>query len=308
MRVLVTGATGTIGRAVIAALLDRGDRVVALSRDADRASATLGSRVDAQSWRAPTQAPPPEHALSGADAVINLLGESIAQRWSPAAREEIRASRVLGTRQLVAGLRALPGEHRPTVLVSQSASGFYGPRGDEQLDETAPAGDDFLAHVVVDWESEAKAAPEWIRVVTTRTGLVLSPQGGALAQMLPFFRLGVGGPVGSGRQYVPWIHLDDVVGALLRCVDDAAAAGPVNLTAPEPVTNRALSKALGRALHRPAFMPVPPFALRALYGEMSEIVLTGQRAVPAKLQQLGYSFRHTEVESALRDVLASRRR
>ena len=191
------------------------------------------------------------------------------------------------------------------MLVSQSATGYYGPRGDEPLDESAPAGSDFLAEVVVAWEYEARQADAKMRVALTRTGVVLSPSGGALAKMLPFFKLGVGGPVAGGHQYVPWIHLDDVVGALLYAVDNAAASGPINVTAPNPATNAQLSTVLGRVLHRPAVLPVPGFALKLLYGEMAEVVTTGVRARPAQLQQLGYPFAHPELEEALRDVLGS---
>ncbi len=166
------------------------------------------------------------------------------------------------------------------------------------------AGDDFLAGVVSAWEQEALGAQNMCRVAVTRTGVVLSPTGGALAQMLPFFRAGIGGPVAGGHQYVPWVHIDDVVGALLHCLDDHEAQGPVNVTAPRPVENAELAKALGRALHRPAVLPVPAFALKLLYGEMSEIVTTGQRAVPRRLEELGYTFHQRELEPALRDVLA----
>jgi uncharacterized protein (TIGR01777 family) len=191
------------------------------------------------------------------------------------------------------------------VLVSQSATGYYGPRGDEPVDESDAAGKDFLAGVTVEWEREAgKATSAGVRVATTRTGVVLSAQGGALEKMLPPFKLGVGGPVAGGKQYVPWVHLDDVVGAMLRCLDDDAASGPINLTAPNPVTNAELSKTLGRVLHRPAVLPVPGLALKALYGEMAMIVLTGQRAVPARLGELGYEYRHPRLEDALRDVLS----
>jgi hypothetical protein len=205
---------------------------------------------------------------------------------------------------LVEALRGLPDESRPKVLVSQSATGYYGPRGDAPLDEHASPGEDFLAVVTAAWEQEAQAAGAVMRVACTRTGVVLSPSGGALAKMLPFFKLGVGGPVAGGHQYVPWIHLDDVVGALIRCVDDSDAEGPVNVTAPNPVTNAELSRALGHALGRPAVLPVPAFAVKLLYGEMAEIVTTGQNVVPARLRQLGYEFRHPEVEPALRDVLS----
>jgi uncharacterized protein (TIGR01777 family) len=302
-RVVITGATGTIGHAVSDALIQRGDQPVALSRDSRRAQEALGDRVEVHVWARPTTEAPPAAALSGADAVIHLLGEPVAQRWTDQAKARIRDSRVLSTRMLVAGLKALGEAERPGALVSQSATGFYGPRGDQELDEQAPAGGDFLARVVVEWESEASAATDLARVVMTRTGVVLSGSGGALQKMLPPFKLGVGGPVAGGRQYVPWIHLDDVVSGLLHCLDNPEARGPVNLTAPNPVTNAELSHALGRALHRPAFLPVPGFALSLLYGEMAQIVTTGQRAVPAGLERLGFEFRHPVVEPALRDVL-----
>jgi uncharacterized protein len=303
-RVVVTGATGMIGRALVSALVARGEEVVALSRDAQRARQALGDGVEAHAWPNPMGEPPPEAALAGADAVVHLLGEPIAQRWTDESKEAIRESRVRSTRSLVEGLLALAPERRPRTLVSQSAVGFYGPRDDQPVDEDAPAGNDFLAEVVVAWEREAlAAASSGVRVVATRTGVVLAPEGGALAKMLPFFRLGVGGPVAGGRQYVPWVHLDDVVGAMLFCAGRPEAAGPVNLTAPTPVTNAQLSKLLGRVLKRPAFLPVPGLAVKSLYGKMAEIVITGQRAVPARLEQLGYGFRHPDLEAALRDVL-----
>ncbi len=226
MRVLITGATGTIGLAVADALRARGDQVLALSRDPERGRRVLGSGVEAYPWVTPTDESPPPEALAAADAVIHLLGEQVAQRWTDEAKARIRDSRVLATRSLVAALGALPESDRPRVLVSQSATGFYGDRGDAELDERASAGDDFLAEVVVAWEREALGAESMMRVACTRTGVVLSPEGGALAKMLPFFKLGIGGPVAGGRQYVPWVHLDDVVGAMLACVDDDALSGP----------------------------------------------------------------------------------
>jgi uncharacterized protein (TIGR01777 family) len=305
-RVAVTGATGTIGRAVCQALMARRDEVVALTRDPGRAARTLGDGVEALAWAQPTAAPAPATALVGADAVINLLGEPVAQRWTEEAKQRIRDSRVLGTRMLVQALRDLSPETRPATLVSQSAAGYYGPREDQELTEQAPPGHDFLAGVVTEWEAQARAGSDVLRVAVTRTGVVLSPSGGALAQMLPFFRAGIGGPVAGGRQYVPWIHLDDVVGALLFTLDHPEASGPLNLAAPEPVTNAELSRALGRALHRPAFLPVPGLVLRMLYGEMAQIVTTGQRVVPARLRELGFDFRHPSLEPALRDVLGRR--
>ena len=304
MRILITGATGTIGLSLADALHARGDQVVALSRDPERGQRVLGPDAELHAWPDPTGSAPPTGALTNVDAVVNLLGEPVAQRWTSETRVRIRESRVLPTRMLVDALRGLPDGSRPKVLVSQSATGYYGPRGDTPLDEDASAGEDFLAEVTVAWEHEARAATSVMRVACTRTGVVLSSSGGALTKMLPFFKLGLGGPVAGGRQYVPWIHLGDVVGALIRCVDDAGAEGPVNVTAPNPVTNAELSRALGRALGRPAVLPVPGFAVKLLYGEMAEIVTTGHRAVPARLRQLGYEFRYPELEPALRDVLS----
>lgn len=302
-RIVITGATGTIGSAVCHALLARGDQPVGLSRDVNRAAARSPA-VEWHAWPDPLNTEPPLEVLSGAGGVIHLLGEPVAQRWSAAAKQRIRDSRILSTRNLVAALRSLGDEQRPRVLVSQSATGYYGPRRSEQIDESAPAGEDFLAHLVSAWEHEALAATPLCRVVVTRAGIVLAPSGGALAKMLPFFRAGIGGPVAGGRQYVPWVHIDDLAGAFLFCLDRADAEGPVNVAAPRPVDNAELSKALGHVLHRPTVLPVPGFALRLLYGEMSEMVTTGQRVVPRRLEQLGFSFSQPEIEPALRDVLA----
>ncbi|MGI8749656.1 MAG: TIGR01777 family oxidoreductase [Thermoleophilaceae bacterium] len=298
MKVTVTGATGTLGRQVVAELSTRGDEVTVLSRDPDRAREALGPAVRALKWADPKAEAPPAESLEGQDAVVHLLGEPVAQRWSDETKKEIRDSRVLSTRNLVAALRA--ARPRPPVLVSQSGSGWYGARGEEKVDESEPAGDDFLARVCVEWEAEAtKAEQLGLRVVLTRTGVVLSEDGGALEKMLPPFKLGVGGPVAGGRQYVPWVHVDDVVGSMLHCLASKAARGPVNVTAPEPVTNAELSKALGRVLRRPAVAPVPGLAIKALYGEMASIVTTGVRAVPARLQGLDYAFRRSGFEDAL---------
>ena len=297
-KVTVTGGTGMIGRAVVEELLARGDEVTVLSRDAAKASEALG-RVRALEWSAPKAGPPPTEAFAGQDGVIHLLGEPVAQRWSDGAKREIRDSRVLSTRNLVAGLKDT--DARPAVLVSQSASGRYGPRGDETVDESEPAADDFLARVCSEWEAEARKAEELgMRVAVTRTGVVLSESGGALEKMLPPFKAGVGGPVAGGGQYVPWIHTDDVAGAIVFALDTAGASGPINLSAPEPVTNKELSKALGRVLKRPAVAPVPALAVKLLYGDMAQIVTTGVRMVPARLQELGYEFRRPELEQALR--------
>jgi uncharacterized protein (TIGR01777 family) len=294
VRVAVTGASGRVGSRLVERLRDRGDEVTTLSRS---------GRDGAVAWQ-PAEEPAPSDALGGRDAVVHLAGEDVAQRWTAAAKRRIRDSRVAGTRNLVEGMRALADEDRPRVLVSASASGYYGPRGDEPIDESAAPGDDFLAEVCVAWEREAQAAEALgLRVVRIRTGVVLDREGGALAKMLPPFRAGIGGPVAGGRQVIPWIHLDDEVGMLLAAVDDASWSGPVNASAPAPATNRELSKALGRALHRPAVAPVPALAIRALYGEMATIVTTGVRMVPARAVELGYAFAHPELDEALRSAL-----
>jgi uncharacterized protein len=288
-RVAVTGGTGLIGRQVVAALRDRGDEVTVLSR----------STPGTVHWGDPIADPPPPEALAGRDGVIHLLGENVAQRWTAEAKRRIRESRELGTRNLVEGIARLDESERPAALVSMSAIGWYGARGDETVDESEPAGDDFLAGVVQAWEAEARKAEDLgVRVATPRTGVVLAEGGGALEKMLPPFKLGVGGPVAGGRQYVPWVHLDDVVGALLFLLD--WGSGIYNVTAPNPVTNKELSKALGRVLRRPAVAPVPALAVRALYGEMAWIVTTGVRAVPKRLLEDGYSFRRPDLEDALR--------
>jgi hypothetical protein len=296
MRVAVTGATGLIGQRVVAALRSRGEEVTVLSRDPLR-----GERWD------PSREPAPGQALAGRDAVVHLAGEEIAQRWSTQAKLEIRTSRVQGTRNLIAGIASLEPGERPGTLVSGSAIGYYGAHGDEPLDEEAPAGTGFLAETCVAWETEADAAVELgLRVVKLRTGVVLDPAGGALAKMLPPFRLGVGGPVAGGHQYVSWVKPEDLAGIVLAALEDERFSGAVNGTAPEPVRNAELAKALGRALHRPALLPVPGFALKALYGEMSEVVTTGARVVPAKALMNGYRFRYGRLDEALRSALNGR--
>jgi uncharacterized protein len=313
MRVTVTGASGLIGSALVAELRERGVEVTVLSRDPSRAQEALG--VEAVGWN-PLAEPAPVAALAGRDAVVHLAGENIAQRWSARAKRAIRESRVTGTRNLIAGLEAAGaadggsagGEasegDRPRTLISGSAVGYYGPRGEEPLDEDSPPGNDFLAEICIAWEAEAaKASALGMRVVHVRTGVVLDSEGGALAKMLPPFRLGVGGPVAGGAQYMSWVHRDDLVGMVRTALEDERWSGPVNGTAPEPVTNREFSHALGRALHRPSLLPVPGFALGLLYGEMAEIVTTGARVMPAKPLVLGYEFRHPELEEALGSAL-----
>jgi uncharacterized protein (TIGR01777 family) len=298
-RIAVTGATGRIGRHLVKALQERGDEVTVLSRDAKRASDALG--VEAIAWDLKGGGAPAE-ALAGRDAVVHLAGEDVAQRWSDDAKTEILASREKGTRNLITGIFA--AEPRPPVLVGASASGYYGPRGDEEVDETAPPGSDWLSEVCVRWEQQTDAAMLGTRVVKVRTGIVLDADGGALAKMVGPFKAGVGGPIGSGKQYMPWIHRDDLVGMYLAAIDHPSFSGPINASAPNPVTNKAFAKALGKVLHRPAVAPVPGLVIKGMYGAMSQIVLTGVRMVPGRAVELGYEFRYPDLDEALRDTLA----
>jgi uncharacterized protein (TIGR01777 family) len=298
-RIVVTGATGRVGRRLVETLKERGDDVSVLTRNPERATELLG--VEAFAWEPKSDGPPAE-ALAGRDAVVHLAGEDVGQRWNDNAKSEIAASREKGTRNLITGIFA--AKPRPPVLVGASASGYYGPRGDEEVDETGAPGTDWLAEVCVRWEQQTDSAKLGLRVVKVRTGLVLDAKGGALAKMLPPFRAGAGGPIGSGKQYMPWIHLDDLVGIYLAAIDNADFSGPVNASAPTPVTNKAFAKALGKALHRPAVAPVPGFVIKGMYGAMSQIVLTGVRMIPGRAAELGYEFKHPDLDEALRDTLA----
>jgi uncharacterized protein (TIGR01777 family) len=305
-RVTVTGASGLIGTSVVAALQRGGTEVTVLARDPARAQERLEraglAAVEAFAWDVLGE-PAPAAALAGRDAIVHLAGENVAQRWSDRAKRAIRESRVTGTRNLLAGVAA--SEPRPGVLVSASAIGYYGARGEEPLDEDAAPGADFLAQVCVAWEAEAANARELgLRVAYLRTGVVLNRDDGALAKMLPPFRLGVGGPVAGGRQFVSWIHRDDVAGMYLAALEDERWSGPLNATAPDPVSNRELSRSLGHVLHRPAVVPVPAAALRLLYGEMAEIVTGGARVMPARPLVLGYEFVQPRLEQALAAALA----
>lgn len=300
MKITITGATGLIGTRLVKALQARGDEITVLSRSPQSAAAALG--VEAIGWDSLSE-PAPADALSGRDAVIHLAGEPVAQRWTDESKKAIRDSRELGTRNLVAGIAA--AQPRPTVLVSSSAVGYYGKHGDELIDEQSAPGSDFLAEVCVAWEREAAAAEALgLRVAMIRTGIVLDASGGALKTMLPPFKAGVGGPVAGGKQYMPWIHADDIVGLYLAALDDEAWSGPINGTAPNPATNAAFSKTLGRVLHRPSLFPVPAFVIRARYGDMAELVTEGQRAIPAAAIANGYKFNEPELEHALTSVIA----
>jgi uncharacterized protein (TIGR01777 family) len=299
MRVTVTGATGRVGRHLVAALKQRGDEVTALSRDPDKATELLG--VPALAWDLKEDAAP-KQALEGRDAIVHLAGEDVGQRWSAEVRREILESRERGTRNIVHTI--FDTTPRPKALICASASGYYGARGDESVDESGAPGSDWLAEVTARWERQAETAKIGTRTVVVRTGIVLDAGGGALAKMLPPFKAGIGGPIGSGKQYMPWIHLDDLVGIYMAAIDNPAFQGPINASAPGPVTNKAFAKALGRALHRPAVAPVPGFTIKLLYGAMSQIVLDGVRMVPGRAAELGYEFKHPDLDEALRDTLS----
>lgn len=301
MAVAITGATGFVGTALQRALSETGIDYLVVTRDARRAKQRCREAAGVIEWDPPNSGPTPE-ALDGLDGVFHLAGSTIAKRWTAKAKQTIRDSRVGSTRVLVESLRQC--SRPPKVLISASAIGFYGPRDDTGLDETAPAGSDFLAQLCRDWEAEAARAGELgTRVVNLRTGIVLGPGGGALSQMLAPFRLGVGGPIGNGRQWMSWIHLDDVVGLMVRAFRDNGLSGPLNATAPNPVTNREFSKTLGRVLRRPAVLPTPVFALKILFGEFADILATGQRVLPEKAVNADYEFRYPSLAKALADAV-----
>jgi uncharacterized protein len=303
MRVVVTGGTGFIGTALCQRLLQDGHTPVVLTRDPAVAKRRLTAGVETTSW-SPGQGGDWRAALDGSDAVINLAGESIAgRRWTARQKALIRDSRIQGTRALVQAISAV--DRPPGVLLSASGTGYYGPRGAEPVDESTPPGDDFLATLCEEWEQAAlDAEPLGVRVAVIRTGVVLGEKGGALEKILPPFKLFAGGPFGSGRQGFPWVHLADVVGIYLWALTEARASGPLNATGPEQVDNREFCQALGRVLDRPCWLPVPAFMLRMLLGEMADpLLLQGQKVLPERTRHLGYRFRYSTVESALRDVL-----
>jgi uncharacterized protein (TIGR01777 family) len=300
VKALVTGATGFVGPRVLRLL----DAPVVLSRNPDRARAAVGTIAGSILRWDPLQGPPPSQAFDGVDVVLHLAGESVAEgRWTAAQKARIRDSRVVGTRHLVQGIAQ--AATKPKVLVSASAVGFYGDRGDEELTESAAPGHDFLAGVCVAWEREAAAAEHvGVRVVTARTGIVLGAGGGALAKMLPPFKLGAGGPLGSGRQWMPWIHVADLARLYLHAAETGSIRGPMNSVAPEPVRNSEFTKALGRQLRRPAFMPAPYFGLRLLFGEFASVLFASQRVIPQVAIETGFAFQYPDLAAALREILA----
>ncbi|MGH7522644.1 MAG: TIGR01777 family oxidoreductase [Gemmatimonadales bacterium] len=295
MKIVVSGSTGLIGSPLIEALHRRDHEVVRLVRRAPPTSTAERSLL----WD-PERGTIDRASLEGAEVVIHLAGENVFGRWSPAKQKRIRDSRVRGTRLLTDAIAGLT--RRPATLLAASAIGYYGDRGDEAVTEQSAPGEDFLAHVARDWEGATAAASRaGIRVVNMRFGVVLTTTGGALAKMLPAFRLGLGGPVGSGNQYLSWIAIDDCINAVLHLLSAASLTGPVNMTAPAPVTNREFAKTLGKVLGRPALVTVPAFALRMAFGtEGAAMLQSGQRVLPARLLASGFQFRHAEIEPALR--------
>ncbi len=301
MRVLVTGASGLIGSALCDALFARGDDVVGLTRDPGRARRS-NPRVTWHRWE-PTLERPDPAAFEGVEGVVNLVGERIDQRWTGEAKQKIMETRRQGTHNLVQAISAL--EQPPKVLVSQSAVGYYGDRGDEEVDESAGPGSSFDSEVTQAWEAAARELDGGeVRLVIVRTGQVLTPQGGMLKELLTPFKLGVGGPLAGGKQYVAWIDIEDEIGILLWALDDGNVSGVVNAASPNPVTNKEFSQALGRAVNRPAIAPVPGFVLDAKFGkEFGQVLRGGQRVIPKRTQELGYGFKHPDLDEALADLV-----
>lgn len=303
MRVIVTGASGLVGRALVASLVADGHTVTRLVRGGGSAP---GQGVTDASWD-PSAGKVDAAALEGHDAAVHLAGESIAEgRWTDEKKRRIRESRVKGTRLLAETVAGL--ERRPEVLASASAVGFYGDRGGEVMTEESASGDDFLSEVCREWEKATlEASRAGVRVVHLRFGVILSAEGGALAKMLTPFKLGLGGRVGDGRQYMSWVDLADAVGAVRYAIDDKSLRGPVNVVAPRPATNEEFTRALGRALGRPTILPVPAFAARLAFGEVADaLLLAGQRVEPARLTQSGYQFKYPDLDASLRHALGDK--
>jgi len=301
MKVLVTGASGRIGKALCDELLGRGDEVVGLTRNPDKAAAAQ-PQVTWHGWE-PTLERPNAAAFEGVDGVVNLVGEKIDQRWSDDAKRKIMDSRKVATHNLVGTIEGLAT--KPKVLVSQSAVGYYGNRGDEVLDESSAPGESFDASVCVEWEKAAhEIDPTGVRLAIVRTGQVMETGGGILGELLLPFKLGLGGPLAGGKQWVPWIHLSDEVGILVWALDTESVSGVVNGSAPNPVTNKEWSKALGRALGRPAVLPIPGIAVEVKFGrEFGKIAQGGQRVLPKRTEELGYAFKFPEIDGALRNLV-----
>ena len=295
MRLVIAGGTGFIGSALCARLIDLGHSLTILART--QSPGPILSNKDWIIWQ-PGSPGPWEEAIDGADGVINLAGEPIARRWTQSQKERIRKSRMDTTRDLVTAIGK--AKARPKFLLNSSAVGYYGPRGDEPITEDAGPGSDFLSRVCIEWEEEAKKAEAFgVRVIRLRTGVVMGRGGGALAKMVPPFKLFIGGPLGTGRQWMSWIQMEDEIGLMVHLMERPEVMGAINATAPGPVTMKEFCQTLGRVLRRPSWAPVPAFVLRVLMGEMSDMVLTGQRVLPVKAQESGYVFKHPNLSEAL---------
>lgn len=305
MRIVITGGTGLIGTALAARLAQEGHEPIVLSRNPDKAGADLPTGVRAEAWDGKTGAGWSK-LIDAGTTIVHLAGAGVAdERWTPSRKREIRDSRLVSGAAVLAAIREAPAQ--PRALLQASAVGYYGPRGDEAIDESEPPGDTFLAEVCVEWEeSTREVESQGIRRALLRTGLVLTPKGGALGKMLLPAKFGANGPLGSGRQGFPWIHLEDEIGAIRFLIDREDASGPFNLTAPNPPSQAEFARALGHVLHRPSFLPAPAFALRLALGEMADMLLTGHRVVPKRLLELGYKFRFPDLEGALADLLGEK--
>jgi uncharacterized protein (TIGR01777 family) len=301
MKLLITGGTGFVGGQLTSRLIQEGHEVTILTRSLKGAKeAPSGiSYLEGD----PTKKGPWQEAIQNHDAVINLAGASIFSKWTAEHKKAIRESRVNTTRNIVEGIPS--HSERPFALFSTSAVGYYGFCGDEELTEESPPGSDFLARIAVEWEEEAlKAREKGARVVITRFGIVLGEKGGALGQMVPLFKKYIGGPIGSGKQWFSWVHIKDLAEAFPFLLKHPEISGPVNLCSPNPVRNRDLAKALGKALHRPSFMPAPGFMIKLVLGEFGSVILEGQRVIPKKLLKKGFVFRYADIDKALQSIVA----
>jgi uncharacterized protein (TIGR01777 family) len=301
-RIVVTGATGFVGKRLSSDLLARGHEVVALTRDPSRAAKQLPQGVRAERWD-PSSTAAAAPAIDGAYGVVHLAGEqAVGKRWNAEVKREIMESRVKGAEAITLAIER--AAKKPSVFVTSSGVGYYGAHGDEPLDESAPAGSDFLARVTIAWEGAALGAEKFgVRVVRNRLGIVFGRGGGALVDMVKPFKLFAGGPIGSGKQIVSWIHLDDASAVFCRAIDDDNLSGAVNVTAPDAVSNEELARHIGAVLHRPSVIPVPEFALRIRFGEGADPIVTGQRAVPSALLARGFTWKFPDVKGALEEAL-----
>lgn len=298
MKVVIAGATGFLGQVIVKQLLNSGDEVVVLTRNVAKAALTLGRSCQFYQWDNYESLPPLE-AFANADGVINLLGEKISKKWDEEYKKKLFDSRIISTRNILASIEA--AKVKPKVYVSASAIGIYGDRGNEEISESSETkSDSFLAKLCLDWEAEANKAKS--RVVTVRTGIVIGRNGGALDKMLPVFKMGLGGKLGTGNQYMSWIHVEDAAGIFIEALKNEMISGPVNATAPYPAKNADFTKVMGKVLRRPTCFPTPAFALNLVFGEMSQVLLEGQKVVPTKVKKTNFRFRYPTLEMALKET------